>query len=149
MSESRRLADGGLNVMVGDLLLWHGSKPGPHWTLVDGTDQPEYWWWIATESYVEYHPKMAIVPAGGTEHDLLVPGGPVPAVSERRNPPASANEMRVLAAVQRAKDADRQTDLEHQVDIEVHRRALELRAAVIIAALGVVLAIVLAIWGRG
>jgi adenylate kinase len=60
-----------------------------------------------------------------------------------------AQEMRVMAALQRAKDEGRQTDLEHQVDIEVHRRALELRAAVIIAALGVVLAIVLAIWGRG
>lgn len=147
MSESRRLADGGLEVRPGDLLLWHGSKPSPAWTMVE--DQLDYWWWISTQSYVEYHPKMALIPAGGTEHDLLVPGGPAGPMSERRNPSMPAREMRVLAAVQRAKDEPRQTDLEHQVDIEVHRRALELRAAVVIAVCGVVLAIVLAIWGRG
>jgi hypothetical protein len=148
VSEERRTANGGLEVRIGDLLLWPGTKPGPAWQPVE--DHPGYWWRLATESYVEYHPKMAVVPGGSDPdgRDLLMPGevGPLP---DRRNPPMPAQEMRVMAALQRAKDEGRQTDLEHQVDIEVHRRALELRAAVIIAALGVVLAIVLAIWGRG
>jgi hypothetical protein len=146
VSEERRTADGGLEVRVGDVLIWEGSKPGPQWTPIE--DHPGFYWWVSTESYVEYHPKMGLVPAGTSGEEVMVPGLPGP-IPEKRNPSMPAREMRVLATLHRIRGEQRQTDLEHQVDIEVHRRALELRAAVIIVGFGILLAIALLIWGRG